>query len=77
MSTNNRKWQSETYKIFWDFPIQTDQVHNRLDRVVVEKMYQMYYVVVIACPFDQLIINEEDKETKDKLNPLMTKMARL
>ena len=58
--------ESETCKILWNFPIQTDKTleHNRPDITVIDKNSKKWILIDPACPFDTHIENCKSLENE-------------
>ena len=57
--------ENDSWKILWDFTIQTDHVTEarRPDMVIIDKTKNECKIIVFACPFDDII----EEEVKDKM----------
>ena len=61
----NSVYENETYKLLWDFLIQTDKKlkHNKLDIILYNKKEKTCKIIDIACPSDYNVI----KKRREKL----------
>ena len=58
--------ENDKVKILWDMNIQTDKVleHSKPDIVILDKETRKCKLIVVACPFDTRVIEEEhEKQT--------------